>query len=50
MNVSVARDITKMREAYFFGEITKVMADISVNDFEGNLHGEYVVMLENKRD
>ena len=49
-NVSVARDITKMREAYFVGNITKVMTDINVNDFENNPHGEYVVMLENKKD
>ncbi len=48
--VSVARDITKMRETYFIGEISKVMEEINVNDFENNPHGEYVVMLENKKD
>lgn len=48
VNVSVARDITKMREAYFFGNISKVVEDLNVNDFENNPHGEYVVMLENK--
>jgi 16S rRNA (cytidine1402-2'-O)-methyltransferase len=50
VNVSVARDITKMKEAYFVGEISKVISEINVNDFENNPHGEYVVMLENKRD
>lgn len=48
VNVSVARDVTKMREAYFFGKISKVVEDLNVNDFENNPHGEYVVMLENK--
>lgn len=50
VNVSVARDITKMRESYFVGDITKVMEEININDFENNPHGEYVVMLENKKD
>jgi len=50
VNVSVARDITKMREAYFVGNISKVLTDINVNDFENNPHGEYVVMLENKEE
>ncbi len=49
-NVSVARDITKMKEAYFVGEISKVISEININDFENNPHGEYVVMLENKKD
>jgi 16S rRNA (cytidine1402-2'-O)-methyltransferase len=50
VNVCVARDISKMKEDYFFGLITKVLEDIKINDFENNPHGEYVVMLENKRD
>lgn len=48
--VTVARDISKMREQYFFGEIDTVRSSIDVNDFENNSHGEYVVMLENKKD
>ena len=48
--VTVARDISKMREQYFFGDIDTVRTGIDVNDFENNPHGEYVVMLENKKD
>ncbi len=48
--VNVARDISKMREQYFFGDIDTVRESIDVNDFENNPHGEYVVMLENKKD
>ena len=48
--VTVARDISKMREQYFFGDINTVKASIDVNDFENNPHGEYVVMVENKKD
>lgn len=48
--VTVARDISKMSEQYFFGDINTVKASIDVNDFENNPHGEYVVMVENKKD
>lgn len=50
VTVTVARDISKMREQYFFGIISEVITRVNVNDFENNPHGEYVVMIENKKD
>lgn len=50
VTVTVARDISKMREQYFFGIISEVITRVNVNDFENNPHGEYVIMIENKKD
>lgn len=46
--VNVAKDITKLREQYFYGQISKVIEQIDTPEFEKNPHGEYVVLLENK--
>ena len=48
--VNVARDITKLREAYTYGHISDVLKQLDTEDFRNNPHGEYVVMLENKKD
>jgi 16S rRNA (cytidine1402-2'-O)-methyltransferase len=48
--VCVARDMTKMREQYLFGSINEIVANLEQNDFENNPHGEYVVVVENKKD
>lgn len=49
-NVMVAKDISKMREQYFYGNIESVLSKLDTTEFRNNPHGEYVVMLENKKD
>jgi len=46
--VGVAKDISKMREMFFYGNISSVKEEIDTEDFRDNPHGEYVVILENK--
>jgi len=46
--VGVAKDISKMREMFFYGNISSVKVEIDTEDFRDNPHGEYVVILENK--
>ena len=46
--VGIAKDISKMREMFFYGNISEVSKEIETDDFKENPHGEYVVILENK--
>jgi len=46
--VGIAKDISKMREMFFYGDISEVSKEIETKDFKENPHGEYVVILENK--
>ena len=46
--VGIAKDISKMREMFFYGDISEVIKEIGTDDFKENPHGEYVVILENK--
>ncbi len=46
--VGIAKDISKMREMFFYGDISEVSKEIETDDFKENPHGEYVVILENK--
>lgn len=46
--VGIAKDISKMREMFFYGDISEVSKEIATDDFKENPHGEYVVILENK--
>jgi len=46
--VGIAKDISKMREMFFYGDISEVNKEIATDDFKENPHGEYVVILENK--
>ena len=46
--VGIAKDISKMREMFIYGNISEVSKEIETDDFKENPHGEYVVILENK--
>ena len=46
--IGIAKDISKMREMFFYGNISEVKKEIDTDDFKENPHGEYVVILENK--
>jgi len=46
--IGIAKDISKMREMFFYGNISEVSKEIETDDFKENPHGEYVVILENK--
>lgn len=46
--IGIAKDISKMREMFFYGDISEVRKEIETDDFKENPHGEYVVILENK--
>lgn len=46
--VGIAKDISKMREMFFYGDISEVSNEVATDDFKENPHGEYVVILENK--
>lgn len=46
--IGIAKDISKMREMFFYGDISEVSKEIETDDFKENPHGEYVVILENK--
>jgi 16S rRNA (cytidine1402-2'-O)-methyltransferase len=44
--VALAKDLTKLREEYFFGKVSEVIEELEERDFENNPHGEFVVMIE----
>lgn len=46
--IGIAKDISKIREMFFYGDISSVKKEIYTQDFRNNPHGEYVVILENK--
>jgi len=46
--IGIAKDISKIREMFFYGDISSVKKEIDTQDFRNNPHGEYVVILENK--
>lgn len=46
--IGIAKDISKMREMFFYGNISEVKQGIETDDFKESPHGEYVVILENK--
>lgn len=50
VKVCIARDMTKIKEQYIFGTLNNVINDLENSEFEKSPHGEYVIMVENKRN
>lgn len=46
--IGIAKDISKVREEFFYGNLSIVCKEVCTNSFIQNPHGEYVVILENK--
>jgi 16S rRNA (cytidine1402-2'-O)-methyltransferase len=44
--IAVAKDLTKLREDFYFGSVKEVLEELRNNGFEENPHGEFVVMVE----
>lgn len=42
IRVFLAKDISKLREKYFFGNISNILEELEAVDFENNPHGEFV--------
>ncbi len=47
VNVFLAKDISKLREEYFYGTIFEVKESLNEKDFAKNPHGEFVCIVEN---
>jgi len=47
VNIFLAKDISKLREEYFYGKISKVKSLLNKKDFKENPHGEFVCIVEN---
>jgi 16S rRNA (cytidine1402-2'-O)-methyltransferase len=43
--VGIAKDLTKMREDFWYGNVSEVLEMLKEKDFENNPHGEFVVMV-----
>ncbi|MDD4382488.1 MAG: SAM-dependent methyltransferase, partial [Candidatus Dojkabacteria bacterium] len=46
--IFIARDMTKLRERFDYGNISDVISKYEKDMFDVDPHGEYVVILENK--
>jgi 16S rRNA (cytidine1402-2'-O)-methyltransferase len=46
VNIFLAKDISKLREEYFYGSISKVKESLNEKDFVNNPHGEFVCVVE----
>jgi 16S rRNA (cytidine1402-2'-O)-methyltransferase len=44
--VAVAKDLTKLREDFYFGNVKDVLEELRNKGFEDSPHGEFVVMVE----
>lgn len=47
VNVFLAKDISKLREEYFYGTISEIKQRLYEKDFAKNPHGEFVCIVEN---
>lgn len=45
VTVGIAKDLTKMREDFWYGNVSEVLEMLKEKDFENNPHGEFVVMV-----
>jgi 16S rRNA (cytidine1402-2'-O)-methyltransferase len=46
VNIFLAKDISKLREEYFYGTISEVKEELNARDFAQNPHGEFVCIVE----
>ncbi len=44
--IGIAKDLTKLREEFFYGNVKEVLEKLKSNGFEESPHGEFVVMIE----
>jgi 16S rRNA (cytidine1402-2'-O)-methyltransferase len=47
VNIFLAKDISKLREEYFYGTVTEVKEMLNEKDFANHPHGEFVCIVEN---
>jgi 16S rRNA (cytidine1402-2'-O)-methyltransferase len=47
VNIFLAKDISKLREEYFYGTVTEVKEMLDEKDFVSKPHGEFVCIVEN---
>jgi len=50
VNIFLAKDISKLREEYFYGTVTEVKEVLDEKDFINKPHGEFVCVVENLGD
>lgn len=48
VKIFLAKDVSKLREEHFYGEITEIIQTLNERDFSKNPHGEFVCIVENK--
>lgn len=46
VNIFLGKDISKLREEYFYGTISEVKKELNTRDFAQNPHGEFVCIVE----
>ena len=50
VKIFLAKDISKLREEYFYGKVSEVKGILNERNFAENPHGEFVCVVDTRRD
>lgn len=50
VKIFLAKDISKLREEYFYGSVSEVKEILNVRNFRDNPHGEFVCVVDTRKD